>query len=128
MHFRHISLRTAVALALGFGTGHWQTATAAREVERDPRNFANGSVIPVQNYCDQPRIVVTSDGTWVCVLTTSPGNEGADGQHVAATASTDKGRSWSSLTPIEAPDPAKKSAYALALITPADRIYAFYCY
>ena len=31
----------------------------------DPRNFANGWKIPVESYCDQPRIVVTKDGTWV---------------------------------------------------------------
>jgi len=85
-------------------------------------------LIPAENYCDQPRVVVTSNGTWVCVLTTGTGNEGAEGEHVVSTSSQDHGRTWSSLVDVEPPDKEKKSAYALALITPADRIYAFYCY
>jgi hypothetical protein len=94
----------------------------------DPRNFANGWKIPVENYCDQPRIVVTEDGTWVCVLTTSPGVEGAEGQHIVATSSHDAGQTWSPLADVEPADKERKSAYALALLTPQDRIYAFYCY
>ena len=94
----------------------------------DPRNFANGNRIPVEGYCDQPRIVITRDGTWVCVLTTGSGVEGTPGQHVVATASEDKGRTWSALTDIEPPDKDHTSAYALALITPQDRIYALYDY
>lgn len=94
----------------------------------DPRNFSNGWKIPVEDYCDQPRIVVTKDGTWVCVLTTSPGNEGAEGQHIVTTFSQDAGKTWSPLTDVEPADRERKSAYALALLTPQDRIYAFYCY
>ncbi len=104
-------------------------ATAAqRPVSPDPRNFANGNPIPVEGYCDQPRIVVTSDGTWVCVLTTGPGIEGAEGQHVVATTSADKGKTWSPLVDVEPADAERKSAYALALLTPQDRVYAFYNY
>ncbi len=95
---------------------------------RDSRNFANGYPVPVEGYCDQPRIVVTRDGTWVCVLTTGPGAEGGAGQHVVATRSEDKGKTWSPLTDIEPADKERKSAYALALITPQDRVYAFYDY
>ncbi len=95
---------------------------------RDPRNFANGLPIPVEGYCDQPRIVVTSDGTWVCVLTTGPGQEGSDGQHVVATTSTDRGKTWSPPVDVEPVAGGKKSSYALALATPFDRVYAFYCY
>jgi hypothetical protein len=94
----------------------------------DPRNFANGNRIPVEGYCDQPRIVVTKDGTWVCVLTTGPGIEGAEGQHVVATVSQDKGKTWLPLVDVEPVDLERKSSYALALITPEDRIYAFYNY
>lgn len=93
----------------------------------DPRNFANGHLIPDEDYSDQPRIVVTKDGTWVCVLTTGPGNEGEQGQHVVATSSRDKGRTWTPLVDVESGKD-KRSAYAIALITPADRVYAFYCY
>jgi len=101
---------------------------ASKKAEPDPRNFANGRLIPAENYCDQPRIVVTKDGTWVCVLTTGTGNEGEPGQHVVAASSTDQGKTWSRLVSVEPPDREKRSAYALALVTPADRIYAFYCY
>jgi hypothetical protein len=94
----------------------------------DPRDFANGQRIPVEGYCDQPRIVVTKDGAWVCVLTTGPGVEGAEGQHVVATVSEDKGKMWSPLIDIEPVDKERKSAYVLALITPQDRIYGFYNY
>jgi hypothetical protein len=119
----HISelVRAARWLALGLTCG-------ASLAAPDPRNFANGNRIPAEGYCDQPRIVVTKDGTWVCVLTTGPGVEGAEGQRVVATASTDKGQTWSGLTDIEPPDKERKSAYAVALITPQDRIYAFYNY
>jgi hypothetical protein len=94
----------------------------------DPRNFANGRLIPAENYCDQPRIVVTKDGTWVCVLTTGKGIEGEPGQHVVAASSTNKGETWSPLVDVEPADKEITSAYALALITPTDRIYAIYCY
>jgi hypothetical protein len=101
---------------------------AQRQAVPDPRNFGNGNAIPVEGYCDQPRIVVTSDGTWVCVLTTGPGVEGAAGQHVVAATSADKGKTWSALMDVEPADPERKSAYAVALLTPQDRIYAFYNY
>jgi len=94
----------------------------------DPRNFANGWPVPVENYCDQPRILATRYGTWICLLTTGPGSEGANGEHVVATSSEDKGKHWSPPMDIEAPDRTKPSAYAVGLITPEDRIYAFYCY
>jgi len=94
----------------------------------DPRNFANGRLIPAENYCDQPRIVVTKDGTWVCVLTTGTGIEGEPGQHVVATSSSDRGGSWSPLVDVEPPNKEITSAYAITLITPSDRIYAIYCY
>lgn len=111
-------------LAIGWLLGQNGTAVAAS----DPRNFANGNLIPAENYCDQPRIVVTKDGAWVCVLTTGPGNEGEPGQHVVSATSHDQGRTWSPLVDVEPVDKEKRSAYALVLITPADRIYAFYCY
>lgn len=106
----------------------WAVLASVAGAAPDPRNFAHGRLIPDEDYCDQPRIVVTRDGTWVCVLTTGPGHEGGEGQHVVATASRDRGNTWTPLVDVEPPDKEKRSAYALALITPADRIYAFYCY
>ena len=43
----------------------------------DWRNIANGSEIPRENYSDQPYVVITRDGNWLCVLTTGIGKEGA---------------------------------------------------
>lgn len=42
----------------------------------DPRNVSNGFVIPDESYSDQPYVVVTNDGNWLCVLTTGKGVEG----------------------------------------------------
>ena len=112
----------------GFGLLAIECLAASPVADPDLRNFANGRLIPAENYCDQPRIVVTQDGTWVCVLTTGKGNEGEPGQHVVATASNDQGKTWSPLVDVEPADTKITSAYALALITPADRIYAVYCY
>ena len=37
----------------------------------DWRELTQGSVIPSENYTDQPYIVTCDDGSWLCVLTTS---------------------------------------------------------
>ena len=42
----------------------------------DPRNITAGHRIPNENYCDQPYVVVTRDGHWLCTLTTGRGHEG----------------------------------------------------
>ena len=126
MAFAHLISRAVWVLGVGLLASGGSAASQA--FEPDPRNFANGWKIPSENYCDQPRIVVTKDGTWVCVLTTGPAIEGAEGQHVVATSSEDAGQTWSPLSDIEPADKERKSAYAVALITPQDRIYAFYCY
>ena len=42
----------------------------------DPRNIKNGSVIPDEGYSDQPYVVITNDGAWLCVMTTGSGVEG----------------------------------------------------
>jgi len=97
-------------------------------LQPDPRNFSNGRLIPDEDYCDQPRIVVTRGGTWVCILTTGPSHEGGEGQHVVATTSRDRGKTWSPLVDIEPAEGKRISSYALAFKTPSDRVYAFYCY
>jgi hypothetical protein len=91
----------------------------------DPRNIREGWVIPDENYCDQPYVVVTADGNWVCLLTTGPGREGAAGEHVVATISSDRGKTWSPLIDIE-PGREPVSAYVTPFLTPYGRIYAFY--
>ena len=61
----------------------------------DKRNIRTGSVIPDEGYSDQPYIVKTADGAWLCVITTGRGVEGAGGQHVVTRRSMDLGKTWS---------------------------------
>lgn len=93
----------------------------------DWRNVRNGYEIPDQNYVDQPYIVVMPDGSWVCTLTTGPGGESNPGQHVVATISRDKGRTWSQLIDIE-PSGGPRSSWVVPVVLPNGRIYAFYNY
>lgn len=93
----------------------------------DARNIQAGSEIPSEGYCDQPYVVVTDQGHWLCTLTTGAGREGDTRQHVVATISNDQGRSWSPLINIEPPGP-PESSWVMPLKTPAGRIYAFYDY
>ncbi len=48
----------------------------------DLRNFVQDKKIQVETYCDQPYLVRTDDGSWLCTLTTGPRNEGGPGQHL----------------------------------------------
>lgn len=95
--------------------------------DRDWRNIRNGHEIPSAGYCDQPYVVTTKDGNWLCTLTTGAGVEGQGGQHVAATISTDKGRTWSPLIDIE-PATGPEASWAMPLLTPFGRVYVFYSY
>ncbi|MCU0502871.1 MAG: glycoside hydrolase, partial [Anaerolineae bacterium] len=96
----------------------------------DWRHIANGRVIPTESYSDQPYIVKTADGAWLCVVTTGAGIEGAGGQHVIALRSVDQGRSWSAPVDIE-PASGPEASYAVLLVAPegcpnAGRIFCFY--
>ncbi len=93
----------------------------------DMRNIRHGLPIPAKNYCDQPYIVITPDGNWLCTLTTGKGEEGQPGQHVVSTISTDQGRTWSPLVDIEPPD-GPEASWAVPLLTPGGRVYVFYDY
>ncbi len=93
----------------------------------DPRNIRNGLQIPALNYCDQPYVVVTTNGTWIVVMTTGSGHEGSGGQHIVSSCSTDQGRSWSPLSAIEPPD-GPEASWVVPLLTSYGRIYAFYSY
>lgn len=94
----------------------------------DPRNIRHGSVIPDEGYCDQPYVVITKDGNWLCTFTTGKGVEGQKGQHVVASISTDKGKTWSS-PPIDIePADGPEASWVMPLITPSGRVYAFYDY
>jgi hypothetical protein len=91
----------------------------------DPRHIAHGWSIPSEGYADQPYIVKTDDGAWLCVMTTGKGVEGAGGQHVVSLRSTDQGRTWEQPVDIEPAD-GPEASYAVLLKVPYGRIYAFY--
>jgi len=108
----------------------------------DPRHLSNGREIPTETYSDQPYIVPTDDGAWLCVLTTGAGHEGQHGQHVVTMRSTDQGRTWEPPVDVEPPD-GPEASYAVMLKvpspcspspagrgpgggTPSGRLYCFY--
>ena len=93
----------------------------------DPRHLESGNKIPMESYCDQPYVVITKDGNWLCVLTTGAGHEGSTGQHVAATTSKDQGKTWSRLVDIE-PSSGPEASWVVPLIVPSGRVYAIYTY
>lgn len=91
----------------------------------DPRHLSRGHVIPDESYADQPYLVQTGDGAWLCVLTTGSGVEGATGQHIISTRSTDRGRTWSPPVDVE-PASGPEASYAVLLKAPSGRIFVFY--
>jgi hypothetical protein len=93
----------------------------------DPRNFNHGRLIPDEGYCDQPYIVITGDGNWLCTMTTGVGREGAGRQHVVATISSDQGRTWSPLIDIEPAD-GPAASWVVPALGPEGRVYALYNY
>ncbi len=92
---------------------------------QDPRDIRTGWEIPTLSYADQPYVVLTDDGAWLCALTTGTGHEGAPGQNVATMRSTDRGRTWSAPVFVE-PAGGPESSYAVLLKVPTGRIYIFY--
>lgn len=94
----------------------------------DWRLISNGQKIYEHGYCDQPYIVSTSDGTWVCTFTTSPGKEGDKIQYIVSTQSSDRGKTWSTPKEIETASSGIEASWAMPLITVYDRIYVFYTY
>jgi hypothetical protein len=93
----------------------------------DARDIRSGRTIPDEGYCDQPYIVVTKDGNWLCTLTTGRGQEGQKGQHVVATISADQGKTWSPLIDIEPAD-GPEASWVVPLVVHGGRVYAFYDY
>ena len=94
----------------------------------DWRNLQNAvGVIPDEGYCDQPYAVVNKNGEWVIVMTTGAGLEGDRGQHVVATISKDKGKTWTPLIDIE-PASGPEASWITPFIAPSGRIYVFYTY
>lgn len=93
----------------------------------DPRFIENGSELPSETYADQPYVVVCDDGSWLCTMTTSAGTEGAHMNHIIATKSYDKGKTWTYPVNVEPPG-MPQSSWAVPLKIPGGRIYVFYNY
>ncbi len=93
----------------------------------DGRNIHSGFPIPRESYSDQPYVVITADGNWLCVLTTGRGPEGAPGQHIVSTISADQGRTWSAPIDIE-PANGPEASWVMPLVVPSGRVYVFYTY
>ncbi len=91
----------------------------------DWRDIENGWEIPTEFYADQPYIVKTNDGAWLCIMTTGAGHEGQSGQHVITMRSTDRGKTWAPPVDVE-PAQGPEASYAVLLKVPYGRIYAFY--
>jgi hypothetical protein len=98
---------------------------AAPDRVPDPRHISNGWVIPSEGYADQPYIVKTDDGAWLCVITIGKGREGAPGQHVISMRSRDLGHTWEKPVDIEPAD-GPEASYAVLLKVLTGRIYVFY--
>src|SRR5262245_29575123 len=118
---------SALALAYCSVTGSAVGQEPSNGIASDPRNIKNGWVIPDEGYSDQPYIVTTNDGKWLCLMTTGKGVEGEGGQHVVATSSSDFGRNWSELIDIE-PATGPEASWVMPLKVPSGRVYAFYTY
>jgi hypothetical protein len=116
------SLRIPVVLALSL-----LTAASACAAPVDMRDIKTGFTIPDEGYCDQPYVVITKDGNWLCTLTTGVGHEGQRGQHVVATVSADCGKTWGPLIDIE-PSTGPEASWVVPLVVPSGRVYAFYTY
>ncbi|MBK8565903.1 MAG: exo-alpha-sialidase [Saprospiraceae bacterium] len=93
----------------------------------DPRHIANGHEIHTSGYIDMPYIVTLGDGTWLCTFTTGKLEEGLDGQHIAASRSTDLGQTWSAPVAIE-PAVGPAASWAMPYLTSYGRVYVFYNY
>ena len=91
----------------------------------DWRNIREGNLIVGEGYADQPYVVQTDDGAWLCCVTLSGQTEGSSDQHVATFRSMDQGRTWENEVRLEEPG-APENSYAVMLKADNGRIYIFY--
>jgi len=114
-------------VAVGLALAALLAAHAASASGPDLRDVSRGCRIYEHGYCDQPYVVVTDDGAWLCVFTTSGGHEGHTSQYVVCCTSKDQGRTWSEPVPLESPD-GPEASWAMPLLTHFGRVYVFYTY
>lgn len=91
----------------------------------DSRHVSRGLPLPTEGYSDQPYIIKTDDGAWLCVFTTGSGHEGQPGQHVVTSRSVDRGRTWDSCVDVEPAD-GPEASYAVLLKASSGRVFCFY--
>jgi hypothetical protein len=117
---KFIKIYTALVLFFIQGVVVLQT-----KAQSDMRNIATGSLIPDESYSDQPYVVKTNDGAWLCVMTTGAGHEGATGQHIITWRSLDQGKTWIDKQDVE-PSDGPEASYAVLLKAPSGRVFVFY--
>jgi len=119
----------ATSLLLGMLTLLPLAANGADPVGKAPvpdwRHLSNGWEIPGDRYCDQPYLVKTDDGSWLCAMTTAQGAEGSASQNILTTRSADQGKTWSKPVFVE-PAGGPEASYAVLLKVPGGRVYCFY--
>jgi hypothetical protein len=93
----------------------------------DARRIQEGRVIPAGYYADQPYLVKTDDGAWVCVVTTGCSHEGGRGQHVVTMRSFDQGKTWEDRAEVE-PSTGPEASWGVLLKTPSGRLFVFYVF
>ena len=108
-----------------FSIGLPDLISMAYAQDEDWRNIRNGATIPDKTYSDQPYVVKTDDGAWLCVMTTGIGHEGAKGQHIISQRSLDKGKTWEEMIEIE-PSDGPEASYSVLLKAPSGRVFVFY--
>ena len=91
----------------------------------DSRHVTRGRSLPTEGYSDQPYLIKTHDGAWLCVFTTGSGREGEPGQHVVTCRSLDRGQSWEPLVDVEPAD-GPEASYAVLHKAATGRIYCFF--
>lgn len=94
-------------------------------IRKDWRNIANRRIIVSNGYADQPYLLKTDAGEWLCCVTVSSDGEGDPDQHVQIYRSPDCGHTWEESARIE-PKEGLENSYAVMLKTSSGRIYIFY--
>jgi hypothetical protein len=124
-HLNHTNLASLLLIGTFIVSYNAELKAQSSAAIPDQRHIATGTEIPSRLYADQPYIVQTDDGAWLCCITTGSGTEGKPGQTVISMRSTDHGQSWD--TPIELePTDGPEASYAVLLKVPYGRIYCFY--
>lgn len=105
----------------------WSIVQDKENSVMDNRNVKNGRLIPTSSYSDQPYLIETDDGAWLCCVTTGDGIEGQHGQHIISMRSTDQGKTWEKPVDVEPAD-GPEASYSVLYKTDYGRIYIFYNY